>query len=82
MKHNFAISLMVTVILTSGILGLTSYGRPLDLHTERDDTDYRVKILLDGEDILHSPPEGLWSIATDWENSWPAGWIHAGPTEI
>ena len=82
MKYCFMISLTATIILMSGVFGLNSYGRPIDLRTEREGTDYRIKIVLDGEDILSSPPEGLWSIATEWESSWPAGWIHAGPTEI
>ena len=82
MKHYFAMSLTVLILIMSGVFCLHSYGRPLDLRTEHDGTNYRVKIVLDGEDVLNSPPEGLWSIATEWENSWPAGWIHAGPTEI
>ena len=87
MKHYFAMSLTAIILLTSGIFSLRSYGRPLDLRTEHDGTNYQVKIMLDGEDVLRkesrgltSPPEGLWSIATEWKNSWPAGWIHAGPT--
>lgn len=82
MKHYFAMSLTAIILITSSIFSLRSYGRPLDLRTEQDGTDYRVKIVLDGEDVLNSPPEGLWSIATEWKNSWPASWIHAGPTEI
>ena len=82
MKHYFAMSLTVLILVMSGVFCLHSYGRPLDLRTEHDGTDYRVKIVLDSEDVLISPPEGLWSIATEWNNSWPAGWIHAKPTEI
>ena len=82
MKHYFAMILTAIILVTSGIFSLRSYGRPLDLQTEHDGTSYRVKIVLDGEDVLNSPPEGLWSIATEWKNSWPAGWVHAGPTEI
>ena len=82
MKHYFAMILTAIILVTSGIFSLRSYGRPLDLQTEHDGTSYRVKIVLDGEDVLNSPPEGLWSIATEWKNGWPAGWIHAGPTEI
>jgi len=82
MKHHFALLLTVLIFVMSGIFGLHSYGRAIELRTEHDGTNYQVKIALDGEDILASPPEGLWSIATEWENNWPAGWIHAGPTEI
>ena len=82
MKKYFVISLTVLIIVMSGVFDLHAYGRPHELRAERDGANYRVKILLDGEDIMHSPPEGLWSIATEWKNSWPAGWVHAGPTEV
>ena len=82
MKHYFAMSLTAIILIFSGIFSLRSYGRPLDLQTEHDGTAYRVKIVLEGEDVLNSPPEGLWSIATEWKNSWPAGWVHSKPTEI
>lgn len=32
--------------------------------------------------LLESPPEGLWSVATDWTDGWPANWIHAHPTKV
>lgn len=35
---------------------------------------------LDGRTLLSAPAEGLWSIATAWENDWPAQWVHATPT--
>lgn len=33
----------------------------------------------DGTDTLWTPSEGLWSVATGWENDWPADWVHARP---
>ena len=30
--------------------------------------------------VLASPPEGLWSIACDWRDGWPSGWVHGSPT--
>jgi hypothetical protein len=82
MEHHFILRLKVLILVTSGVFSLRVNGRPIELRTEHDGTNYQVKIVLDGEAVLNSPPEGLWSIATEWENSWPAGWIHAGPTEI
>jgi hypothetical protein len=38
------------------------------------------QLSLNGKAILSPPIEGLWSIATSWENSWPANWHHASPT--
>lgn len=31
---------------------------------------------------LSSPQEGLWSVATAWEDGWPARWHHAPPTSL
>jgi len=39
------------------------------------------EILSAGQPVLASPPEGLWSIACDWREGWPADWHHANPSE-
>ena len=41
------------------------------------DQTISVAIVLNDETILKSPAEGLWSIASDWEDRWPADWAHA-----
>jgi len=41
----------------------------------------RLQVLHGGEVLITSPPEGLWSIACDWRDSWPADWRHAIPAE-
>ncbi|MBM4094767.1 MAG: hypothetical protein FJ276_35970, partial [Planctomycetes bacterium] len=38
-----------------------------------------VEILSGDTVLLMSPPEGLWSIATDWRDGWPTNWRHAQP---
>lgn len=42
----------------------------------------RVQVLSGNEVVLQSPPEGLWSISTGWENGWPSKWKHAHPQQI
>lgn len=42
----------------------------------------RVEVLAVGEVILRSPAEGLWSVACDWRDRWPAEWRHAGPKQV
>ncbi len=37
---------------------------------------YRVKVVCDGQIGLSSPQEGLWSVAVDWQDGWPADWRH------
>jgi len=82
MKHNFMIHLTAILLSTSGMFCSRAYGHSLGLRTKHDGKCYKVEILLDGENILTSPQEGLWSIATDWKNSWPAAWVHSKPTKI
>ena len=42
----------------------------------------RVEALAEGQVIVTSPPEGLWSIACGWSEQWPAGWVHGAPAEV
>ena len=42
---------------------------------------YMVRVLVNNEPLLVSPDEGLWSVATKWENDWPSNWVHASPTK-
>lgn len=42
----------------------------------------RVELSVGGRVFLHSPAEGLWSVATDWADGWPSGWVHASPSTV
>ncbi|MGC8794178.1 MAG: hypothetical protein ACP5U2_12385, partial [Bryobacteraceae bacterium] len=42
----------------------------------------RVEVLSQGEVVLKTPAEGLWSVACEWREDWPAAWRHAAPQEI
>lgn len=42
---------------------------------------YAVAFTLSGETVLQSPAEGLWSVATDWQNDWMSAWVHGSPTQ-
>lgn len=67
-------------------LGLTTlstvWGAAPQLRLERATSGYSVSLLLDGRSVLTSPAEGLWSIATDWKDGWPADWVHGGAAEM
>ena len=39
-------------------------------------------IALNGNTIVSAPAEGLWSVATDWQNDWMCDWHHASPERI
>jgi hypothetical protein len=75
-------NLVVFILTSCCMLGLPAYGQAPNLLTKQDGKFYKVEIFLDDEDILTSPPEGFWSIATAWKQGWPADWVHSKPTEI
>jgi len=42
----------------------------------------RVEVTAGERAFMQSPTEGLWSVATDWADGWPSGWVHAGPDKV
>ena len=36
-------------------------------------------LTVDGQRVVTAPAEGLWSVATDWQDGWMCGWHHAEP---
>ncbi len=58
------------------------FAHSSDLRIEKDKDHYRVEVTVDDTLALNSPTEGLWSIAYDWRNEWPADWRHAHPSEV
>ena len=45
-------------------------------------TPREMQVTAAGRTFLQSPPEGLWSVATNWTDGWPSGWVHAGPETV
>ena len=37
---------------------------------------------VDGRKVVSAPAEGLWSLATDWQNGWMCDWHHASPERV
>jgi hypothetical protein len=44
--------------------------------------DNQPQFKLNGKILLTFPAEGLWSVATEWNNDWMSGWKSANPTEV
>ncbi|HUV14777.1 MAG TPA: hypothetical protein VMY18_14120 [Acidobacteriota bacterium] len=80
-------SLLKHLWLTIGCLGLvftqaSAADKLTRLKLVEEDGATRIKILAGDDVALSSPLEGLWSIATAWENGWPANWHHAHPQRV
>ena len=58
-----------------------SAGEPASLHLSAA-PGQRVEVRAGDRVVLQSPEEGLWSLATEWTNGWPAAWVHAQPTKV
>ena len=43
--------------------------------------DYRPVFKLDDKSVITAPDEGLWAVATSWQNDWMSGWYYANPTK-
>ncbi len=54
----------------------------LQLSVKKEENCYSIEIVSDETVVWHSPGEGLWSIATDWQDRWPAKWRHASPMKV
>ncbi len=48
----------------------------------QDPEGSRTVVFTDGTDTLRTPQEGLWSIATGWEDDWMTGWVHVRPSSV
>ncbi len=42
--------------------------------------NYRIALRSENEILLHSPDQGLWSVAMGWKEDWPDQWRHAHPS--
>lgn len=67
-----------------GVIAL-SIGIPKDLYAQsleiyEAEGAYIAKVVTQGQPLMQSPMEGLWSIATAWKEDWPSDWHHAKAT--
>ena len=63
------------------IATLVAASWPLTAQTRLLTDDDLSVSFTDGADTLRAPAEGLWSVATEWKDDWPDGWVHVKPQE-
>jgi hypothetical protein len=44
--------------------------------------EIRVEVKAGNRVFLQPPAEGLWSVATAWQDNWPSEWKHVQPTKV
>ena len=44
--------------------------------------DNRPVFGVDGKNVITVPQDGLWSVATGWQDDWICGWNHADPQKV
>ncbi len=52
------------------------------IHVAGAPNTQRVEVVASGKVYASTPAEGVWSIACDWRDGWPADWHHAAPASI
>lgn len=62
-------------------LGVTSVFSQ-NIKILKQNEQIQIGISQGNKTLLSSPSEGLWSIATSWENEWPSNWQHVHPDTI
>ena len=65
----------VIVLLSLYLVPLEALSQKLSV--TKTGEAYSVSVLHNNKVLVSSPEEGLWSIATGWENGWPSAWQHA-----
>lgn len=77
--HLLAACLLVCAVLTARP---TEPAGTVQLAAHAGEGASNVRLMLDDTALLKSPTEGLWSVAMDWQDDWPAAWFHGSPGSI
>ena len=72
---------MYTVSIFIAMFAALSGDDPPVFTVSADTVPIRISVGA-GADALVSPEEGLWSIASGWEQGWPTRWHHAHPQSV
>ncbi len=71
-----------TILVNSFLLLIfqtAAFSQSLDI---KESNGVYIPNINNGNETLTSPQEGLWSIATNWEDGWATNWQHASASEV
>ena len=69
---------MLTCLLCGGLVAAEAATQPVTFSNGNLKADIADGLLTlsDGKAVVHSPAEGHWSIATEWQDNHPQAWSH------
>ena len=71
------ITLGASMAIAAGVPIAAKAESPQLVATPENRLELRV-----GDQAILAHREGLWSVATNWTDNWPAGWVHAHPARV
>ncbi len=71
-----------SLLFIIGLFGFICVASAQDVELKISSNKSILSIQNNDQDLLTSPAEGLWSIATDWKDNWPSNWNHASMESI
>jgi hypothetical protein len=69
-------------LVPAALRGADGVGAGSPALTVSDAAPRQLSVTAGGRSFLHSPREGLWSVATHWSDGWPSGWVHGSPEAV
>ena len=82
---------MIAILAAAVLYGVAILATTPAISQAKSDTNFRIneangtrriEVVSNAKTIMHSPAEGLWSVATDWQDGWPTAWHHASPDAV
>ena len=67
-------------ILLTSLLAVVALSATAKVHIGEDSN--RLSLELDGRTIVTTPEEGVWSVATGWDEGWMCDWHHASAERV
>ena len=67
-------------ILLTSLLAVVALSATAKVHIGADSN--RLSLELDGRTIVTTPEEGVWSVATGWDEGWMCDWHHASAERV
>lgn len=82
---------MIAILAAAVLSGVAILATTPAISQAKSDTNFRIneangtrriEVVSNAKTIMNSPTEGLWSVASDWQDGWPTAWHHASPDAV